>query len=209
MTGWGPNGRAWGDDEFWMDVLIQGVGWILVATTIGVSARQFYLQRKHAIEDDLQRKKDEEVAAERRRQDELLGDLQAAITDFTLSPLRGFFGVFTPSVGMSVLNYQYRIRALGRLLSDPVLRGFCEAYANYVHRQSGVTLVPILGVLWVATMYDHAEMVRDRINRYGQDGDARQLNHDLFNVKPFGRRTRRRLYEEFLDGVGKEKSPGP
>src|SRR4051794_29463241 len=29
-SGWGENARAWGDDEFWMDVLIQGVGWLLL-----------------------------------------------------------------------------------------------------------------------------------------------------------------------------------
>lgn len=43
--GWGQNHRAWFDDEFWMDVLIQGVGWLLVVASIGISAAFFYRQR--------------------------------------------------------------------------------------------------------------------------------------------------------------------
>ena len=50
-TGWGPNDRAWWDDEFWMDVLVQGVGWLLVAASIGISAFFFYRQRQNEIAD--------------------------------------------------------------------------------------------------------------------------------------------------------------
>lgn len=49
--GWGPNDRAWFDDEFWMDVLIQGVGWLLLILSISVSAAFFYRQRQAALED--------------------------------------------------------------------------------------------------------------------------------------------------------------
>jgi hypothetical protein len=50
MTGWGENGRAWGDDEFWMDFLIQGIGWVLLSLSIGITAWIFYRQRQAAQE---------------------------------------------------------------------------------------------------------------------------------------------------------------
>ena len=61
--GWGPNNRAWFDDEFYMDVLIQGVGWGFLVASILFSARQFYKQREHALRD-----RQDEIARERRRE---------------------------------------------------------------------------------------------------------------------------------------------
>jgi hypothetical protein len=48
-----------------MDVLIQGVGWLLVVTTIAVSARQFYRQRA-AVEADRQVDRSQRESEERR-----------------------------------------------------------------------------------------------------------------------------------------------
>ncbi|MGY1740074.1 MULTISPECIES: hypothetical protein [unclassified Blastococcus] len=44
-AGWGPNGRAWGDDEFWMDVVVHGVGWVLLIAGVGVLASSLSRQR--------------------------------------------------------------------------------------------------------------------------------------------------------------------
>jgi hypothetical protein len=84
-AGWGPNGRAWGDDEFWMDVLVQGVGWSLVAAVLGLSA--FFLHRQRAAEiadrkaDQEQRAADDRAAVAREARREVVAGVGDHLSD--------------------------------------------------------------------------------------------------------------------------------
>jgi hypothetical protein len=61
LTGWGPNGRAWWDDEFWMDVVL-GVEAALLAGIFGAGLyllgqrserRKGQQERRDAVADDI------------------------------------------------------------------------------------------------------------------------------------------------------------
>lgn len=53
-TGWGENNRAWGDDEFWMDMTTAGLQGLFTLLTIGGAVWLYRRQRHDSKQDALQ-----------------------------------------------------------------------------------------------------------------------------------------------------------
>lgn len=132
--GWGPNGRAWGDDEFWMDVLIQGIGWLILVASILVSARFFYVQRQNEIADNKERIEQEKARERSQRQAELTNELLDLIRELNQLPLRRLTVLLFPTVyQLNVARISGRIGQLRAGIEDPHVGRFIEAVRDVIY----------------------------------------------------------------------------
>lgn len=80
-AGWGPNGRAWGDDEFWMDVLVHAVPLLLVAAAVGLGAVALHRQRAAEIAAREQQVSDERAARAREERRDVVAGVGDQLAD--------------------------------------------------------------------------------------------------------------------------------
>lgn len=176
----GENQRVWGDDEFWMDVVIQAVGWVLVLATIVVTALIFRSQRRNEIEDA---KRDREAATEEATRAEQARVAQHVLDEVLRTARLGFWFLLahgypliaaTRMVGLTMTLY-----STAHATTDKVFADYCQTYARALASVTspGLAVIPLIGAVHVQRLAVLNALVAVELGAYVSRGVKLDLTH--------------------------------